>query len=767
LFSSQFFARTMIAAAIVTLLSVGTLNVAKAATPQLVRVQGAPIGNVQRLDEAATPPASAKLHLTFALNSSAETGIESFVDSLSDKSSPNYHKWLTPKQFGDKFGASTDDISAVTKYLNSVGCSNVKVWSNKLFVTGDITKAGAESAFGIKLHGYDREPALIAKGYTPTYFAPDKSPAIDSTVAGQLVGVFGLSNVMQRIPKLQHVGLTPDYLNGNPLDPSDLSTAYNTAALHTAGLNGQGMTIAIFSPTAYAPSDVTTFFNDEGIPQPNINIINVNGGTTDPTDEGEAVLDIETIGGQAWGATINVYEGPNDGSLDIFQQVADDNTAEILSESYGSDESDLVAAYGSVAAVGPYATSYELLRAQMAAQGISIFVATGDYSAYAGSGFLTTTPTFTYTVSIDASSAYVTGVGGTELSLTSTSAWSNEVGWTFGDETNTIFGNPYAGSNGGLSVLYKRPSWQVGSSVIKTGISNGMRQVPDVAAMAASPYFNIYDNGAFVPVAGCSGACPLWAASTLLMEEQIDRRLGNIDPALYDIGNNNPSSYHDITVGHNGQTASENYVCTPGWDFVTGWGSADFGKMVNALTAATIITPVHQFAAGLQMISVPYSYTGTPDNTSGVLSGLVDSSGASNFSIAAWAPLIESYVTTPNAPADVPVPGQGYWARFNATNGALNVAGAPVGSLIYGVGLSPGWNMIGDPWSAPIPLASLTLQTGSGTITYAAALAAGKVGSIFAYNGSGYVALGPSDSVQPWTGYWLYSSIGAELTYFL
>jgi len=520
------------------------------------------IGDAMSVNPAATPASTSTFQVTFAPSSVNHAMIASYVDSLNDPSSPHYHHWLSPAQFGEQFGASTSDISAVVAYLSRSGFTNISVWPDRLFVTAQTSRANAESAFGVSINGYDRSDVEIAKGLSATYYAPDRQPSVDQSIASKISAIFGLSNAVQAHPAepLKPAAEQPFASPNGYFNPSDLASAYNITSLHNAGLEGQGITVAIYSPTAFQQSDITRFLTANNIPSASVNIVNVAGqngarGNTNLADQVEACIDIETVLGQAPDAKVNVYEAPNDGGFEIFEQVEKDDP-NVLSESYGIDENEVNQAY---------ANAYETIRQAMAAEGITIFVASGDNGAFDSSN------QSTVTVSVDASSAYVTAVGGTELSPLSNNTWDGEVAWTYGDGTTS--GN--TGSGGGISSYIAQPSWQIGAGV-QNSYSNGFRQIPDVAALASKPYYNISTEGGWYGFGGTSCSTPLWAAATALIEQGLGGRLGNINPKLYAAAASASSPFHDITSGNDGL-----YGCTPGWDFVTGWGSVDFGKLLN------------------------------------------------------------------------------------------------------------------------------------------------------------------------------------------
>jgi len=707
--------------------------------PLLAHVATEAVGNASRLSETSAEIPST-FNVTFALDSAAELSASSYVDSLTDPTSPNYHHWLTPHQYGEKFGASLADITSVVNYLQSHGFSGIKVWQNRLFVSANLPATAVPSTFNVSIRSYVRTPSEIARGFSPTYYAPDAEPTIDSNIASKLVGIFGLSSAGAHRSTLTKADATPD-TGSTGLNPTDLASIYNGAALHSAGLEGAGETIAIFSPTAYHQSDINTFLADENITGTNINQIIVNGGTTNLTYQDEACVDIETVAGQAPASKINVYQGPNDGSLNIFNQMAEDDP-NIVTMSYGTDENAVTAAY---------ANAYESLRRQMAAEGITIIVASGDTGSYDDVN------QSTVTVSVDASSAYVTSVGGTELTNLSNDIWNGEVAWTYNDYTL----GSHTGSGGGLSIYYAEPQWQTGPGV-SNSFSNGMRQIPDVSMIASTPYYNIFTGGSFAAYGGTSCSCQLFGATMALVEEQVGQRLGNINPQLYSYGASDEMAYHDITSGNNGI-----YPCTAGWDFVTGWGSPNFVNLALAFQGTyTSPSPIHAFAPGLQMISVPYSFAST-DSAGEVLNGLVTPSGAVTYSIAAWQPDTFQYAVSPSPAAATTVPGQGYWVRFDGSSGgSLTAEGTTITSSTYSVPLSPGWNIVGDPYTSPVSIDSLQISTFTGTTSFDDAATAGLILPYFYdYNGTGYVTHGSGDVLTPYDGYWIRSLGDATLIF--
>ncbi len=197
----------------------------------------------------------------------------------------------------------------------------------------------------------------------------------------------------------------------------------------------------------------------------------------------------------------------------------------------------------------------------------------------------------------------------------------------------------------------------------------------------------------------------------------------------------------------------------------TGGHYAGAQTPVPALAAGQTVTvnaalqPAHTFAMGLQMISSPYTYSTVSDFQT--LFGLSSAVSATPTRLIAWVPAADSYVFYPAAPANTLSPGTGYWAAFGAPayphyDGTLVSKATP-----FSLSVSAGWNLIGDPFPAAVPLSSVTV---SGTPL---ALSSAVSPALYTYKtASGqYVTLSAaSDSLQPYAGYWLYATQDATLT---
>jgi hypothetical protein len=173
-------------------------------------------------------------------------------------------------------------------------------------------------------------------------------------------------------------------------------------------------------------------------------------------------------------------------------------------------------------------------------------------------------------------------------------------------------------------------------------------------------------------------------------------------------------------------------------------------------------------AAGLQFFSEPWSYNDLLPNIfeDDTVSGQIASWNAENFTYAYQG----GGISSPTAVAITP--GIAYWTVFPAQGECLLYLGAPASPTSPIVlNLSPGYNGIGDPYTAPLTISSLTL--GVGNIPFAQA--SGQLGvissTLYYYsqgidaNSGSYVPAHVSDSLVPGKGYWIYAYKPTTITF--
>ncbi len=241
-------------------------------------------GNVHPLarpeyDQGPTAPTlpMERMILTLRLSDAKQAELDSTLKGLHDPASPNFHRWLTPDEFGAQFGPSSEDIKAITGWLVSSGFVVDEVAKGRLWINFSGSVADVDRAFHTEIHDY------YVKG--ELYHANDRDPSIPRGLSDLVAGIVSLHNFPLKAMNTGARPVQPDYLyNGSTyLSPEDFATIYNVIPLYNAGIDGTGQTIAIVGRThpSTAASDWATFRSMMGLP-PNPPQIIVNG--PDPGD---------------------------------------------------------------------------------------------------------------------------------------------------------------------------------------------------------------------------------------------------------------------------------------------------------------------------------------------------------------------------------------------------------------------------------------------------------------------------------------------------
>jgi subtilase family serine protease len=355
-------------------------------------------------DRGVAPPDLPEERMLLVLRASPEQEAAAvrFHAELQDKSSPNYHKWITPEEFGQRFGASDADIQTITSWLESHGFTIDDVSKAHNLIEFSGTAGQVSAAFHTDIHSY------VVNG--EQHWANASDPAIPSALVPAVTGIASLHNFPRR-PASHFVGnfrrdnstgkvqrLKKDFTTGtcndlqSPPDcflvgPGDFAAIYNLNPLYLAGTDGTGVAIAIVAQTDINPTDFQNFRSQFNLSAGNLHRI-YNGpppGVVDPGDEGESDLDTQWSSAVARNAIIDlVISGSTNASsgVDLSAEyiVLNANNAAIfptkpaiLSESYGACELQLGQAGNAM--FGDPATG---LWSLATAENITVVVATGD-----------------------------------------------------------------------------------------------------------------------------------------------------------------------------------------------------------------------------------------------------------------------------------------------------------------------------------------------------------------------------------------------------
>nr|WP_237554911.1 S53 family peptidase [Streptomyces sp. SID4948] len=479
-----------------------------------------------------------RISVAVSLTSRDDQALDAFVAQVSNPASAGYGHYLTKGQFAARFGRSDADAKKVTDYLRSQGLTVGTVHSGNLVIDATGTAAQVEKAFGTSLSAWKD----AASGRS--FYANDAAPSLPGSVASLVSDVSGLNN-QARLHHQAPASVTPHNGPGGGYTPAQIKGGYNVSGSST----GSGQQIALLEFDGFQQSNITAYDSHYALSSSAPTVHKVDGGSGALGDgQVEVELDIEVLNAIAPAAKVTVFEGPNSdaGEVDTYQAIVDSGIP-VTSISWGAAETQRTTA--NINAV-------DAVFKQGAAEGLGFFAASGDSgSDDAGTGGTS--------VDYPASDPYVTGVGGTTLTVTSGNAWSRETAWS--------------GGGGGKSGVFAIPSWQ---TAVQKSQGGGKRQVPDVAALAnPSPGVSIYSQGRWGQVGGTSAAAPEWAGFAALYNQQAaaagKARLGFADPALYSASG---TGFHDITSGSNGA-----YSAAAGWDFTTGWGSYNAATLTAKL----------------------------------------------------------------------------------------------------------------------------------------------------------------------------------------
>ncbi len=453
-------------------------------------------------------------------------------------------KTLSHDDYASAYGADPENIARVKAFASA---NNLRVIDRddevaRRTVTLQGTVANLEKAFSVTLNDYEH-PNCRYRGRTGAIHIP-------ADLQDVIQGVFGLDNRPQAVPHFRYraqAGASDAATQPTSYSPVQVAQLYN----FPTGVTGAGQTIGILElGGGFNQSDITSYFQSLGITAPTVTSVSVDNGTNSPTTpdsaDGEVLLDIEIAGSVAPGANIVVYFAPNtsQGFQDAMSTAIHDttNNPSVISISWGGPESSWTS---------QSTQSMDQVAQEAAALGVTITVAAGDNGSSDG------VSDGSNNVDFPASSPNVLACGGTAL-VSANGAITSETVWNDGSNGGA--------TGGGFSTIFSQPSYQ--SSLATSYSGQTGRGVPDVSGDAdPDTGYNILVDGSQEVVGGTSAVAPLWAGLIALLNQQLNTRLGFINPALYGLAE--PSTgFNDITQGNNGS-----YSASPGWDPCTGLGS--------------------------------------------------------------------------------------------------------------------------------------------------------------------------------------------------
>ncbi|WP_263352666.1 chitobiase/beta-hexosaminidase C-terminal domain-containing protein [Acidicapsa acidisoli] len=492
-----------------------------------------------------------RLYLILKRSNQQEQALTEFLRDAHTPGTASYHQWLTPDEFGKRFGAADSDLAAATAWLESHGFAVNKVHRGRIAIEFSGNAAQIREAFHTEIHRYGVQRSALSE----TRIANAGNPEIPAALASIVSGVSPMQSLRAR-PLLKEMGkarynattheaepertypASPTNVTYE-LGPADFAVQYDVAPEYNTGITGIGQSIGILSYSNVDLSLVQAYQKLFGLPA-NLPTVVVDGN--DPgenADATEAYLDLEQAGAVAPGATVVMYTSAGsvltDPLLTSGLRAVEDNLVSVISVSAGMCEAELGAS-GNAA--------WAALWQEAAAQGITVFVAAGDSGSagcddsetqsFAQSGLavngLGSTP---YNVSVGGTDFYFSDYAANVSTLDSQigSYWgasssktpvvsllqpSPEQVWNDAFGLNANDGGVYkaadstiiAGGGGasnaalypgsGTVTGYPKPSWQAGAGVP----NDAVRDLPDVSLFAG-------DGANFVqyPICAYPGDC--------------------------------------------------------------------------------------------------------------------------------------------------------------------------------------------------------------------------------------------------------------------
>ena len=578
-----------------------------------------------RFDRGPAPLSMPAKRLLLVLQRSTrqEADLQTYLQSVQDSNSPRYRKFLSPEEFGQRFGVADADLQATQAWLTREGFSVSRVSKSRMAIEFAGTVGQVQTAFHTSIHRY------VIGGNE--FWANVTDPQIPSALSPVVAGLASLNSFK---PKAQYIRgpsgvydakthtITPTYTIGDSTDgyyiflgPADAATIYDTPTalnpnLSGTAYDGTGVTIGIAGDSNI---DVTQNANYRATFSLAAKATTVVVDGNDPGKNGDAVeayLDTQVSGGIAPNANVILYTAANteleSGLFLAIARALDDNQADILNVSFSGCE----------AAQGTAGNQYILdLWEQAAAQGISVTVSSGD-SGSAGCDNPDTEDLASQGLAVNGlgSTPYNISVGGTDFDALYSNfpaSFSNYV-----DLTNTLPSHRSAlkyipeepwnnstipntsildnapisvashgasddnivAAGGGLSTLYSAPNWQGGFGVATA------RSMPDVSFLAGNGFYGalwgictdlevdssgkpVTDCAAgasgssfnLTGVGGTSASSPAFAGMLALVEQETGARLGQANYALYQLARTNYSS-----VFHDVVTGDNSVECMSG-----------------------------------------------------------------------------------------------------------------------------------------------------------------------------------------------------------
>jgi len=461
----------------------------------------------------------------------------------------------------DHYAPAEADVAAVVEHLRRSGFTGITVADNRLLVSADGTPGAVKAAFNTELRSHAVQ-GRDAYGNTTDAQVPAHLAGIVSAVHGlQTVSSWHLMNELAA-PVADRGRLAVH-------DAFDFEKIYGAAKLPGAE---ESIVAIIAAGNIHDTLDDLAEFDEQEYISHDTREIDVGAKGTDTSGTLQWDIDSQAAVGAAgdWLKALHFYVATalQDAPLiEAFNKAVSDNAAQAINVSFGSCEDD--------AAMSGFEAGADAIFQVAVAQGQTFSVAAGDFGS-----FECNSPT--HGQSYPASSPYVMAIGATTLTTEGATKWVEESAWSCHDRDDCQRSRGGSGGGGGgISSTEKAPGWQLQSGVLK---GSSRRGLPDLS-FDGNPNsgLSVYIAGDGADVGGTGLASALFAGFWTRLQSLHHNRLPFPAAGLYKYGvapKNSANMLHDIVEGQNGD-----FNASLGWDYATGFGSLDIGKLAEFIDA--------------------------------------------------------------------------------------------------------------------------------------------------------------------------------------
>ncbi|KAH7927947.1 subtilisin-like protein [Leucogyrophana mollusca] len=565
---------------------------------------------------------SAIIPLRIALTQPNIDQIGSYLNDVSHPDSPNYGDHWTPDQVATKFAPTKETINTVRDWLLQSGVDPARVevspgkgWLHVNSTVGEV-EGLLRAKYYVYVHDTGAEHVASESYHLPAHVTPHVdfvTPTIhfDARLAHE--GGPTTSGIVTKV-SAKAKGCDEE------ITPSCLRALYGLPNKPvSAKKNSFG--IVEFTPQTHRQSDLNSFAKkySTGLSGVSPKMVSIDGGVlqtklTDDNYYAESSADLEygmslvgpkqevtlyQVGDTHRGASFNNFLDAIDGFYCIFENGDDashdtiypDNVpggykgkqpcgtvkpTNVISTSYKYNEADLSDLYA-----GRQCLEY----GKLGIMGITVLYPSGDDGVEGGRGLCLTpkgkqtSKGKVFNPSFPASCPFVTAVGATRIASGGSvhdpeSAWDHSGGgWS------NYFGMPAYQADAVKSYLKHHHPGYSGDIWNSTGKS---RAYPDLSAIGYNVMIVIRDE--VMTISGTSLSTPIVGAIlTLVNDARINagkRPIGFINSAIY--SEKFSGAFHDVTTGTNPGCGTKGFEAVKGWDPVTGLGTPNFPRMVEA-----------------------------------------------------------------------------------------------------------------------------------------------------------------------------------------